>query len=55
MKKYIVVDVSPASYVESYNLVNIEDENLKCEKYPDSEAIPDEDGNCSLCGGNCVE
>lgn len=32
-----------------------EDEILMCEKYPDSEALPDEDGNCSLCGGNCVD
>ena len=27
MKKYIIVDVSPAPYVESYNLVNIEDKD----------------------------
>jgi len=31
-----------------------EDEILMCEKYPDSEALPDEEGNCSLCGGDCV-
>lgn len=26
-----------------------------CKKYPDSEAILDEEGHCSLCGGDCVE
>lgn len=24
-----------------------------CQKHPDSEALPDEDDNCSLCGGDC--
>lgn len=27
---------------------------LYCQKYLDSEAIPDEDGTCSLCGGDCA-
>jgi len=30
-------------------------ENPMCKKYIDSEALPDEDGNCSLCGGDCVD
>jgi len=25
-----------------------------CKKYPQSEVLPDEDDNCSLCGGDCV-
>lgn len=24
-----------------------------CAKYPNSTVLPDEDGNCSLCGGDC--
>jgi len=31
------------------------DYNPMCKIYTDSEAIPDEDGNCSLCGGECIE
>jgi hypothetical protein len=30
------------------------DECELCKKYPSSEALPDEDGTCSLCGGDCV-
>lgn len=29
--------------------------NPMCKKYPDSEVLPDEKGNCSLCGGDCNE
>ncbi len=29
-------------------------ENNMCKEYKDSEAIPDEDGTCSLCGGDCI-
>lgn len=29
--------------------------NPMCDVYTDSEAIPDEDGNCSLCGEKCHE
>lgn len=33
----------------------VPDEDIDyCLKYPDSEALPDEDGKCSLCGGDCV-
>ena len=27
--------------------------NPMCKKYPKSEAIPNEDDSCSLCGGDC--
>ena len=27
--------------------------NVYCNKYVNSEVLPDEDGNCSLCGGDC--
>lgn len=26
-----------------------------CNKYPESEVLPDENGNCSLCEGNCTD
>ena len=29
--------------------------NPMCKKYTDSEALPDEDDKCSLCGGDCAE
>ena len=32
-----------------------EEPNPMCKKYPDSEAIPNEDDKCSLCGGDCVD
>jgi hypothetical protein len=32
-----------------------EEPNPHCKKYPDSEALPDEDDKCSLCGGGCVD
>lgn len=28
-------------------------QNPMCKVYTESEAIDDEDGNCSLCGGDC--
>lgn len=43
-------------YANNISTINaVGDENPMCKKYPDSEALPDEDGNCSLCGGNCVD
>lgn len=30
-------------------------ENPMCKKYTDAEALPDDDDNCSLCGGDCVD
>lgn len=30
-------------------------ENPMCKKYSDADSIPDEDGTCSLCGGNCCD
>lgn len=30
-------------------------EHEMCKKHTDSEALPDEEGNCSLCGGDCVD
>ncbi len=30
-------------------------ENSMCKKFTDSESIPDENGNCSLCGGDCCD
>ena len=29
--------------------------NPMCKVYTDSEVLPDEDENCSLCGGDCVD
>jgi len=36
----------------------LEDDNFlgtMCKKYTDAEALPDNDGNCSLCGSDCVD
>ena len=43
------IDFVPQWILEPHN------ENPMCKKYIDSEALPDEDGNCSLCGGDCVD
>lgn len=53
------IDASPQIFISDISdsdIIENEDEEIKmCQKYQDSEALPDEDGNCSLCGGNCVE
>jgi len=35
--------------------IEVHSENPMCQKHPDSEALPDEDDNCSLCGGDCCD
>jgi hypothetical protein len=53
------IDASPQIFISDISdsdIIENEDEEIKmCQKYQDSEALSDEDGNCSLCGGNCVE
>lgn len=34
---------------------SLDDKNPMCKKFADSESIPDEDGTCSLCGGDCCD
>jgi hypothetical protein len=47
-------DRSPVIFTNSIDNSDIEVHGM-CQKYPDSEALPDEDDNCSLCGGDCCE
>ena len=55
----IFVNAIDNSDIEVANCDEDEDEfeesNPKCKKYTDAEALPDENDNCSLCGGDCVE
>ncbi len=48
------MEVSPVIFTNSIDESDIQVHGI-CKKYVDSEALPDEDGNCSLCGGNCVD
>lgn len=43
---------SPVIFTNSLDSSDIHISGM-CQKYPDSEALPDEDDNCSLCGGDC--
>ena len=57
-------DISPLIFTNSLDSSDIEihtpeDEEedfdySMCKKYPDAQAIPDEEGKCILCGGDCV-
>lgn len=47
-------DRSPVIFTNSIDSSDIQVHEM-CQKYTDSEALPDEDGNCSLCDGNCCE
>ena len=47
-------DRSPVIFTNSIDSSDIQVHGT-CQKYPDSEALPDEDDKCSLCGGDCCE
>ena len=54
-------DISPAIFTNSLDSSDIEihtpEDEMQysmCKKYTDAEALPDENDNCSLCGGDCV-
>jgi len=45
-------DRSPVIFTNAIDSSDIEVHGM-CQKHPDSEALPDEDDKCSLCGGDC--
>lgn len=45
-------DRSPMIFTNAIDSSDIDVHGM-CQKYTDSEALPDEDGNCSLCDGDC--
>jgi hypothetical protein len=47
-------DRAPMIFTNSLDSSDIHISGM-CQKYVDSEALPDEDGKCSLCGGDCVD
>jgi hypothetical protein len=50
------IDAQPQIFVSDITDLDIlEEGNQMCQKYTDSEALPDEDDKCSLCGGDCVD
>ena len=50
-------DRSPVIFTNAIDDSDIEihSENPMCQKFDDSESISDEDGSCSLCGGDCCD
>lgn len=49
------IDSSPQIFMSDISNSDIIEDNVMCLKHTDSEALPDEEGNCSTCGGDCLE
>lgn len=49
------IEAQPQIFISDVSDSDIIEDNVMCLKHANSEALPDEEGNCSTCGGDCLE